>query len=157
MSKQQDLRHAFGRFPTGIAVITAIDEQGKPYGLTINSFVSVSLSPPVLSWNVMHNTRAHEVISQAKQFAVHILSSEQQAISTQMTGAIEQRFDGLSYQVNQQGLPIIQGCLAVFECQRHSQISIGDHDIVLGSIDNYEYQQGEPLLYWQGNYGRAVA
>lgn len=157
MSKQQELRQAFGRFATGIAVVTAIDEQGKPYGLTINSFVSVSLSPPVLSWNVMHNTRAHEVISQATQFAVHVLSTEQQAISTKMTGAIEQRFDGVPYYISQQGLPIIQGCLAVFECQRHSLISVGDHDIVLGSIDSYEYQQGEPLVYWQGNYGRAVA
>lgn len=157
MSSPLNLRHAFGRFPTGIAVITTIDEQGNPYGLTINSFVSVSLEPPVLSWNVMHNSRAYEVISRAKSFMVHILSSEQQALSKRMTGPIDQRFDGVSYRFNEIGLPVIDGCLAAFVCDLRSMISIGDHDIVLGDIQDYDYQHGEPLVYWQGNYGRAVA
>lgn len=152
-----ELRHAFGRFATGIAVITTLDEDGKPYGLTINSFVSVSMDPPMISWNVIRGSKAHTTITRAGRFVVNILAKSQQDIAQQMTGPIEHRFAGLSYDCSASGLPLINDTLATFECDTHSMIPAGDHDIVLGVVKQFEHREGRPLVYWQGGYTTAMA
>lgn len=152
-----ELRHAFGRFATGIAIITTLDEDGKPYGLTINSFASVSMAPPIISWNVIRGSTAHQTITQAGRFVVNILATSQRDVAQQMTGPIEHRFAGVPYHDSSSGLPIISNTLATFECETHSMISAGDHDIVLGTVKQFEHREGHPLVYWRGNYATAMA
>nr|BAR45493.1 flavin oxidoreductase protein [uncultured bacterium] len=152
-----ELRHAFGRFATGIAVITTLDEHDRPYGLTINSFVSVSMSPPLISWNVIHGSTAHAVIKKAGRFVVNILSHDQQDIAQQMTGPIEHRFAGVPYYFSSAGLPVISDTLATFDCDTHSIVTAGDHDIVLGVVKEFEHREGQPLVYWRGRYTSAYA
>ncbi len=152
-----ELRHAFGRFATGIAVITSLDEQGAPYGLTINSFASVSMAPPMISWNVIRGSRARAVIQQAGRFVVNILARDQLAVAQRMTGPNELRFHDVGFQRSSHGLPILDGTLATFECSVHSFVAAGDHDIVLGAVDGFAHQDGPPLVYWRGAYTTAHA
>ena len=152
-----ELRHAFGRFATGIAVITTLDEDGNPYGLTINSFASVSMAPPMISWNVIRGSTAHTTITRAGRFIVNILAKQQQDVAQQMTGPIEHRFAGVPYHSSSSGLPIISDTLATFECDTHSMVTAGDHDIVLGVVKQFEHREGRPLVYWRGKYTTAMA
>jgi len=151
-----ELRHAFGRFPTGIAVITMLDEHGAPYGLTVNSFTSVSMEPPILSWNVVRGTYAHASVSRAGRFAVNILAREQRGVAQQMTGPIASRFENVRYTPSESGLPLLDGALASFECALHGMVTVGDHDIILGAIENFRHCEGRPLVYWQGSYATAA-
>lgn len=152
-----ELRHAFGRFATGIAVITTLGEDGRPYGLTINSFVSVSMDPPMISWNVIRGSTAHQTISRAGRFVVNILAKDQRAVAQKMTGPIEHRFADVPYYSSSSGLPVISGTLATFECDTHAMIAAGDHDIVLGTVTQFQHREGRPLVYWQGAYATAMA
>lgn len=152
---KSELRHAFGQFATGIAVISTLDELGQPYGVTINSFVSVSLEPPMISWNVIRGSTAHTTIKQAGRFIVNVLAKEQQALAQKMTGPIEQRFTDVPYTLSAEGLPAISGALASFECDIHSMITAGDHDIVLGQVSRFDHRDGKPLVYWRGAYATA--
>lgn len=151
-----ELRHAFGRFPTGIAVITTLDEDGQPYGITVNSFASVSMSPPMLSWNVIRGSRAHATIGQAQRFVVNILSQDQRHVAQQMASRMEDRFHGVAVRHSSEGLPVIEDALATFECEVHAMVEAGDHDIVLGRIQYFEHREGAPLVYWQGRYATAA-
>ncbi len=153
--QKPDLRHAFGRFATGIAVITTLDEQGAPYGLTVNSFTSVSMAPPMISWNVIRGSRAHAVIRHAGRFVVNILARDQLDVARRMTGPNETRFHQVGHRLSRHGLPILDGTLATFECTVHSLVTAGDHDIVLGGIDDFAHRDGPPLVYWRGAYTTA--
>ncbi len=157
IAPKPELRHAFGRFATGIAVITTLDDHGQPYGLTINSFVSVSMDPPLISWNVVRGSNAHVVIARAGRFVVNVLAKHQRDTAQQMTGPIEQRFAGVPHHRSSSGLPVIDDTLATFECDTHSMITVGDHDIVLGTVKQFEHREGRPLVYWRGGYAVAMA
>lgn len=151
-----DLRHAFGRFPTGIAVVTMLNGEGAPYGATINSFVSVSMEPPMISWNVVRGSLAHATVSQTQRFVINVLAKDQRDLAQQMTGPVAERFTDIRYSSSESGLPVIDGTLATFECRVHSMVAAGDHDIVLGAIDCFEHRDGRPLVYWQGAYATAA-
>lgn len=154
-NQKPELRQAFGRFATGIAVITTLTNDGQPYGLTINSFVSVSMAPPMISWNVVRGTTAHQVITQQGKFVVNVLAQDQQHIAQQMTGPIETRFDGITCTPAANGLLLIDGALATFECNTHAMVPAGDHDIILGTVTDFAHRDGPPLVYWQGRYATA--
>ena len=151
-----ELRQAFGRFATGIAVITTLDANGQPYGLTINSFVSVSMEPALISWNVIRGSTAHQIISQQGKFIVNILAHDQKYVAQQMTGPIEQRFNGVACTPSDDGLPLIDGALATFECNTHALMQAGDHDIVLGQVSRFTHHEGPALVYWKGRYASAT-
>ena len=151
-----ELRHAFGRYATGIAVITTLDEQGKPYGITINSFASVSMAPPMISWNVIRGSTAHATIMRAQRFVVNVLGKEQRRIAQQMAGPIPERFREIPCGRSRHGLPVIDDALATFECEVHAMVPAGDHDIVLGVIEHFTHRDGPPLVYWRGAYATAT-
>lgn len=152
-----ELRRAFGRFPTGIAVITTLDDAGTPFGMTVNSFVSVSMEPPMVSWNVIRGSRAHATISRARRFVVNVLAEDQRPIAQQMARPADDRFAGVDYRLSAAGLPVIADAVATFECSVHALVTAGDHDIVLGVVDGFEHRDGPPLVYWQGTYASARA
>ena len=150
-----ELRHAFGRYATGIAVITMLDEQGAPYGITINSFASVSMAPPMISWNVIRGSFAHTTVARAQRFVVNVLGKEQRQIAQQMAGPIPERFNEIQFRRTHHGLPVIENALATFECEVHAMVTAGDHDIVLGAIEHFTHRDGPPLVYWRGAYATA--
>ena len=151
------LRHAFGRFGTGVTVITTRTAQG-PLGMTANSFSSVSLDPPLVLWSAALRSKRHDAFAQAEQFCIHILSAEQQALATHFAGQGHD-FTGFNWNDGPKGAPQIAGCLAAFHCTRFDVHAAGDHSIILGQISHAAAcaGQGAGLLFDQGRFGAFAA
>jgi flavin reductase (DIM6/NTAB) family NADH-FMN oxidoreductase RutF len=145
-------RQLLGRFATGVVVITLTTPDGKPHGMTANSLASVSLRPPLLSVSVDHVAAIHDLIVQADQFVINILSSHQEALSRRFADPYDDRFDGVGYHPGQHGGVLLDGALAHIECLRHDTVEAGDHTIIVGRVVAGAACDGRPLLYYRGGY-----
>lgn len=147
------LRDAFGRFATGIAVITARDGEG-PMGLTVNSFASVSLAPPLLLFSVARTCRSLDRLAASQSFAVNVLSRDQEAVSSRFSGRGGEKWTAETRILEgSHGAPLIEGALAAFECRPFARHEAGDHLVFIGEVLRFETTgEGEPLLYYRGAY-----
>lgn len=147
------LRDAFGRFATGIAVVTARDAEG-PMGLTVNSFASVSLTPPLLLFSVARTCRSLERLAAAGSFAVNVLRRDQEAVSGRFSGRGGEKWTAETKILEgSHGAPLIEGALAAFECRPFARHDAGDHLVFIGEVLRFETTgEGEPLLYYRGAY-----
>ncbi len=152
-------REALGHYASGITVITSrID--GEPIGFTCQSFYSVSMSPPLVSFSVMSNSGSYPGIRQAGRFAVNILSGEQVAISNQFARRGTEKWQGVEWQESPLGNPLIAGSLHWLDCEIHAEHAAGDHLIVIGEVKALHRQQAavtQPLLYFKGQYCNLAA
>ena len=152
-------REALGHYASGITVITSrID--GEPIGFTCQSFYSVSMSPPLVSFSVMSNSGSYPGIRQAGRFAVNILSGEQVAISNQFARRGTEKWQGVEWQESPLGNPLIAGSLHWLDCEIHAEHAAGDHLIVIGEVKALHRQQAavtQPLLYFKGQYSNLAA
>lgn len=152
-SPTTDLRRALARFATGVTVVTTAEPDGSPVGLTVNSFSSVSLEPPLVLWSLSSRSRRLSTFLAASHFAINVLSETQQEISARFAGPAEDRFAGIACQVGLGGAPLLAGCLATFECAHAGRIPAGDHVILLGRIERYRHRPGAPLVFFDSRYG----
>lgn len=145
-------RDALGCFATGVTVITARSSLG-PVGITANSFSSVSLDPPLVLWSPAKSSRRHEAFVAAEEFAIHILGTEQAEIALAFVrdGDAFAQFDSRDTAT---GLPLLEKCLARFECRRFAAHDAGDHTVIIGEVLAAETRPGEPLVFARGQYGR---
>lgn len=151
-ANQRVFRNALGVFTTGVAVVSAMTPEG-PTGMTVNSFASVSLDPPLVLWSAARSSARHGLFTGADHYAIHVLGADQHQLSARFTrgGA---GFDGLDWQEGEEGVPIISGTLARFECRRHTLHEAGDHTIVIGRVLRAAQREGEPLCFSRGAFGR---
>jgi flavin reductase (DIM6/NTAB) family NADH-FMN oxidoreductase RutF len=147
-----EFRQLCGHFATGVVVLTAQDIEGRPAGMTANSFASVSLSPPLMSVNVDHSADMHAVMKTANRFAINILRSDQEAISRRFAGNLSRRFQGIGYRPDESGFILLDGVLATILCESHASLEAGDHTIFIGRIVGGGVAPGRPLLYYRGGY-----
>jgi len=148
----RDLRNAFGLFPTGIAVVTALDKD-ELIGITVNSFTSVSLEPPLVSFNIAQSLRSFEIFSRLKEFNINLLMRDQHHLSTRFAQAGTDKWSNVEYHFNDSGHPVLVPNLAVFHCSRYALYEAGDHRIVIGRVDAFDTNdQGDPLVYYRGAY-----
>ncbi|MFJ7936041.1 flavin reductase family protein [Sporosarcina sp. NPDC096371] len=142
-------RNAMGSFATGVTVITT-EIAEEVYGMTANAFMSISLNPKLVAISIGEHARMHQYIKDAKQFAINILSSDQQMVSKQFAGQVnlESKIPFGSYK----GLPILEDALAVVTCQLHCDYVVGDHTIFIGQVTGIKLEQKEPLVFSQGKY-----
>lgn len=148
-------RDALGCFATGVTIVTAMDAEGKPIGLTANSFTSVSLDPPLLLVCIANNAGSAPVLEGADRFAVNVLQIGQQPTSNRFAGKGEDRFAATPWAVGEFGTPVLTGSLASFECERHAVHEGGDHFILVGRVLKASFEpQRDPLLYFRGKYRR---
>ncbi|MFS2153337.1 MULTISPECIES: flavin reductase family protein [unclassified Rhizobium] len=145
-------RNALGAFPTGVTVVTANTDAG-PIGMTVNSFASVSLDPPLVLWSPAKSSSRHALFTSAGHFSIHVLSAEQTALSSRFTRG-GQGFADLGWEHNVEGAPIIPGTLARFECEQQSVYDAGDHSLVIGRVLRVGLRDGEPLCFARGGFGR---
>jgi flavin reductase (DIM6/NTAB) family NADH-FMN oxidoreductase RutF len=145
-------RQLCGRYPTGVVVLTTTMEDGRPVGMTANSFTSVSLHPPLVSVNVDQHSAMHQHMARAERFAINILESRQEALSRRFAEEHPDRFDGVGYHMSEGGFPLLDGALAALECARHIAYIAGDHTIVVGEVTGGHVSEGRPLLYYRGGY-----
>jgi 3-hydroxy-9,10-secoandrosta-1,3,5(10)-triene-9,17-dione monooxygenase reductase component len=152
----EEIRTALGRFATGVTVVTtAVD--GRRLGFTANSFASVSIAPPLVSWN--HRRAAYRVADflAAEHFAIHVLSIDQQEISRQFAAPLGERFAGLPVDEGIGGVPLIGDCSATFECRKWATLEAGDHIIFVGEVLRYRHDDLPPLLFHGGSYSRLAS
>jgi flavin reductase (DIM6/NTAB) family NADH-FMN oxidoreductase RutF len=154
-SDARTFRDALGCFATGVTIITAIAPDGKPIGLTANSFTSVSLDPPLLLVCVANNAGSAAVLQQAERFAVNVLQIGQQPTSNRFAGKGEDRFANTPWEVGEFGTPVLTGSLSSFECARDAVHEGGDHFILVGRVLKAMFEpRRDPLLYFRGKYRR---
>ncbi len=148
-----DYRQLCGRFATGITIITARDASGQPAGMTVNSFASVSLVPPLISMAIDHSASMHDVLLATTAFTVNILESHQEALSRRFAGGHTDRFEGVGFVPDAAGRIVLDGCLAHLQCERVSMVEAGDHTLFIARVlDGAAAEHGRPLLYYRGGY-----
>lgn len=146
------LRHAFGRFATGVTIVTAASKDG-PVGITANSFASVSLDPPLVLWSPDKNSRRFQYFENAEHYAIHILTSEQENLCTAFAKDAHALCQ-IDHKLSPEGVPLIDNCLARFECKRVNGYDGGDHLIVLGRVEHAEMRNGDALTFFAGQLGQ---
>lgn len=153
---ERDFRNALGRFATGITVITTLGPEGKPEGLTANSFSAVSLSPPLILWCLGKNAASLPSFRASAYFAINILAADQRDLSHRFATPAEDKFAGLDWIPGLGGVPVLKGSLARFECRNAERHDGGDHTIFVGAVERYSHTDGEPLLFNAGKYATAA-
>ncbi|WP_426357519.1 flavin reductase [Pseudocolwellia sp. HL-MZ19] len=152
----RDFRSALGQFPTGVTVITALDDKGQPIGCTASSFNSVSIDPALVLWSVDKSAFSAEIFRNAEYFAVNVLSEDQVAISNCFAGRGEDKFKDVSYESGLGGAPLFEGCGAQFECKTWNVYEGGDHLIIVGEVQKYSHNDSlSPLVFSSGSYAVA--
>ena len=147
-------RQVLGRFPTGVAVVTATDRE-EPAGLAVNSFASVSLEPPLVAFCVTHSSTTWRHIQAAGAFCVNILSEDQEHLSRVFATRAPHKFRGVGWRPAPSGAPIIADVLAWIDCTVEAVHPAGDHSIVVGQVRELEVaREGRPLVFYRGGYGR---
>lgn len=145
-------RKAMGQFPTGIVIVTTIVE-GKPVGLSAQSFVSLSMDPPLISFSPAHTSRTGEKIRQTACFAVNILSEHQENISRVFGSKIEDKFAQLEWETSPAGNPIFPGSLHWLDAELTEVFPAGDHSIFVARVTNLGPTiESRPLLFFRGGY-----
>jgi len=147
-----ELRQALARFATGITVVTTRAADGSPLGLTVNSFASVSLDPPLLLWCLGRAAADYDAFRLAERHLVNVLAADQVELSKRFAARGPDRFAGLRYADTDTGLPRLAGCIAWFECAIRSRYDEGDHVILVGRIEAFEIAPGRPLLFHDSRY-----
>lgn len=154
---RQAYRRALGTFATGVTVITTRAPDGQPVGLTANSFASVSLEPPLVSWCLAETALSLEIFRRASHFAVNVLAVDQIPLVHHFARRTLDKFDGIATVPGLGGVPLLEGVAARFECRTVASHPGGDHLIFLGQVERYVRFEGiEPLVFQGGRYGRLV-
>jgi flavin reductase (DIM6/NTAB) family NADH-FMN oxidoreductase RutF len=149
------LRDALSCFATGVTVVTCVSGDGQPAGLTVNSFTSVSLDPPLLLVCLAKQAASSAALVAASHFAVNVLQTGQQPASIRFSTRDEDRFGATPWSTGEAGAPILKDSMGVFECERHAVHDGGDHHILVGQVVKATFDaQLDPLLYFRGSYRR---
>lgn len=149
------LRRVAGYFPTGVTIVTTVHD-GRPCGLTVNSFTSVSLDPPLVLVCLGHTARANTCVAATGRFAVNVLAEDQVAIARVFADkAVEDKFAGLRYRLSPAGQPLLEGIHAWLDCEVTSRHAGGrTHTIYVALVTAVGIGEGRPLLFHHGTYGR---
>ena len=151
-SDPHELRRAFGRFLTGVTVITCKDTDGTPRGFTANSLTSVSLNPPLLLACIAKSAASRAVFENTKNFAINILSANQEPVSGIFATKQADKFDLVPWRDGEHNSPILEDVVAWFECSRHRIVDAGDHIILIGKVQAYHHEDKTPLGYGPKGY-----
>ncbi len=146
-----EFRNTLGRFGTGVTVVTV--QQGEEVrGITVNAFMSVSLEPPLVLVSIDKNANSHALLAESERYGVSILSEHQEAMSNLFAGRFDKSIEVHYEYVD--GFPLIHGALAHLVCRVSEAHEAGDHTLYIGQVEYLSYQNGKPLLYFGGRYGR---
>lgn len=150
-------RNALGGFATGVTVVTAMAADGTPVGLTVSSFNSVSLEPPLVLWSLSANSPSLGIFESASHFAVNVLAANQEEVSNRFASRLEDKFDGVAWQPGLGGAPVLAGTCASFECANVARHAGGDHLIFIGQVERFTQDPAQPPLVFQGGRYRRLA
>jgi flavin reductase (DIM6/NTAB) family NADH-FMN oxidoreductase RutF len=150
---QSQFRHALGQFATGVTVVTAVNPADGLVGLTVSSFNSVSLSPPLVLWSLALKSSSMAALLACKHYAINVLSAEQSALGNQFATRGIDRYAGVHWHPGQHGAPLLVGAVATFECFNRSRHEEGDHIIFVGEVERCSHRdQVDPVVYHGGQF-----
>ncbi len=152
MTDTQPLRHALGRFATGITIVTCADGKGERVGLTVNSFQALSLKPALVLWSLRVASPSLAAFQQAPHFAVNVLAEAQMELSRRFASKLDDKFSEGHWAAGATGAPLLTDCAAVFECRTVSQQTAGDHVLFIGEVLGFSESAVPPLLFHSGHY-----
>jgi len=146
------LRDALGQYATGVAIVTALDGAGQPAGLTVNSFASVSLEPPLVLWSLARTASCMPAFEGCSHFVVNVLAAEQRMLADRFATTGIDRFAGVAWTPGIGGAPLLADCCATFECRSETWHEGGDHLIFVGRVERFARADLPPLLFHSGRY-----
>ena len=150
----RELRNALGAFGTGVTIITTRDREGKPHGMTVNSFSSVSLNPPLILWSASLYANSLAAFQEGSHFVVNILAHDQIELSNKFAKQSEDKFVDVDHLSVECGAPVLIGSAAHFECRNEFRHYGGDHIIFIGHVERFAYTDKPTLLFCRGKYIR---
>lgn len=146
-------RAALRAYATGVTVVTCLDGSGKPVGLTVNSFSSVSLEPPLVLWSLNTRSVSRPAFEACTHFGVNVLASAQRNLAQRFSSRERSSWQGIDWQPGRSGVPLIRGAMAWFECAARHRYDEGDHALFIGQVAHCGHQpDAEPLLFFDGHY-----
>lgn len=159
MIESRQFRQALGQFATGVTIVTALDGEGRPIGVTASSFNAVSLDPPLVLWSIGKSAYSYPAFLRAGHFAVHVLGAGQRSLSDRFAQAATDKFADLDVGCGLGEVPLLPGCLAMFECGTEHRYEGGDHLILVGRVLRMEVARSaaQPLLFHCGRYAELLS
>ena len=151
---KDDFRIALSRFVSGITVVTVLDKDKRPAGITVSAFSSVSLEPPLVLACIDKRASVHDYLTEGTHFAVNILAQDQEHLSRRFASKDQDRFDGAGYREGVSGAPLLEGALAYIECRVVHVYPGGDHTIIVGEVESTSVADHKPLAYYRGGYAQ---
>jgi len=145
-----NLRQTLGCFPTGVTIITCLDRNHNPIGLTVSSFNAVSMSPPLILWSLQSKSMHLRDYCDATHFAVNILAADQSDLCQQFSRDVDDRFANIDWHLSSHNLPIINNAAATLECLNESRYPGGDHEIFIGRVISHHHSDRIPMIYGKG-------
>lgn len=153
----KDYRSALGSFATGVTIVTTLDSNGNGHGLTVNSFASVSLEPPLVLWCLGNKSDSFDIFSKCDAYAINILADSQGDLAMRFAGKGDQKLAPSEYAGLETGSPILADTIAAFDTQVVQRIEAGDHLILIGQTKGYQRHDGQGLAYFRGQFGSTAA
>jgi flavin reductase (DIM6/NTAB) family NADH-FMN oxidoreductase RutF len=150
----RELRNALGAFATGVTIITTRARDGKPHGMTANSFTSVSLNPPLVLWSSSLYAQSLPAFQESTHFCINILAYDQIELSNKFAKQSDDKFIDVEHIIPESGAPVIVGSAAHFECRNEFRHYGGDHIIFIGHVERFAYTDKPTLLFCRGKYMR---
>ena len=151
---EDEFRAALSHFASGVTVVTTRDGAGNFHGITVSSFCSVSLKPPMILVCIEKTTGSHYAFNESDHFVVNILDVSQKEVSERFASTLPNKFDGVEFELNLGGMPVLTGCVANLECRLRMAWDGGDHTIFVGEVEKVTVFSGDPLVYFYGDYRR---
>ena len=157
VENEELFKEVMGNYPTGVTIVTATTEEGKPIGLTVNSFASVSLDPLMVLWSIDHGVSTLDDFVNGGKFAIHILAGDQQELCRTFASKGVDRFSQCNWGFSDNGLPIIDDTFAVLVCETFKAVEAGDHTILIGNVKAIRKSDKEPMLYHRRHFASIPA
>ena len=151
----RQFRNALGQFPTGVVVATARTAAGQLIGMTMSSFNSVSLDPPLILFSMLRQAHSFAVWQAIDRYAINVLNEEQEQVSNQFARSKGNKWEGISPLAGDTGVPMLPNAAVVFECETHARFDGGDHEIFVArvaAIQEHPFNRGRPLVFFEGRY-----
>jgi flavin reductase (DIM6/NTAB) family NADH-FMN oxidoreductase RutF len=149
---KDEFRSAMSRFASGVTIVTTRTEDHQPNGLTVSSFASLSLAPPLVLVCIDKRASIHDLLVEGRYFAVNVLAEDQEILSRRFASRDADRFSGTGYTEGMTGVPILSDVLAAIECRIVHTYPGGDHTIVVGEVEHAIVGDGKPLAYFRSGY-----
>ena len=149
---RDEFRLALGHFATTVTVVTTELESGRPAGITVTAFSSLSLEPPLVLVCLDHNARLHDRLPKGSYFAVNMLDESQEVLSRRFAASRTDPFEGLEFDRSANGCPLLRDVLATLECRVVDRLPGGDHTIIVGKVEATNIGDRKPLVYFRSGY-----